>query len=67
NRDTYDKIVWDDVQNNAILTAVLAYMASEDDEKTSRDQIVLPVNKRTGEQMTWPEPRDGNRRGGLDD
>ena len=66
NRDTYDKIVWDDLQNNAILTAVLAYMASEDDEKTSREQIVLPVNKRTGEQMTWPEPRDGNRRGGLD-
>jgi len=67
NRDTYDKIVWDDVQNNAILTAVLAYMASEDDEKTSREQIVLPINRRSGEQMTWPEPRDGNRRGGLDD
>ncbi|MCC4214005.1 M20/M25/M40 family metallo-hydrolase [Leeuwenhoekiella parthenopeia] len=67
NRDTYDKIVWDDVQNNVILTAVLAYMASEDEEKTSREQIVLPVNSRTGEQMTWPEPRDGTRRGGLED
>src|SRR5690606_12003810 len=29
NRDTYDKIVFDDVQNNAILTAILVYMASE--------------------------------------
>ncbi|MAW96740.1 MULTISPECIES: M20/M25/M40 family metallo-hydrolase [unclassified Leeuwenhoekiella] len=67
NRDTYDKIVWDDVQNNVILTAVLAYMASEDEDKTSRDQIVLPVSRRTGEQITWPEPRDGNRRGGLED
>ena len=55
------------MQNNAILTAVLAYMASEDDEKTSREQIVLPINRRSGEQMTWPTPRDGNRRGGLDD
>jgi hypothetical protein len=33
NRDTYDKIVFDDVRNNAILTAILAYMASEDPEK----------------------------------
>ena len=27
NRDTYDKIVFDDVRNNAILTAILVYMA----------------------------------------
>lgn len=66
NLDTYDKIVWDDVRNNAILTAILAYQASEDQEKTSREQIKLPKNPRTGEQMTWPEPRDATRRGGLD-
>ncbi|SDS30942.1 M20/M25/M40 family metallo-hydrolase [Gramella sp. MAR_2010_147] len=66
NRDTYDKIVFDDVRNNVILTAVLAYMASEDPEKTSREKIKLPMSKRTGEQMTWPEARDANRRGGLD-
>jgi Zn-dependent M28 family amino/carboxypeptidase len=65
NRDTYDKIVFDDVRNNVILTAVLAYMASEDDEQTSREQIKLPNNPRTGEQMTWPEPRSPNRRGGV--
>jgi len=30
NRDTYDKLVFDDIRNNAILVAALAYMASED-------------------------------------
>jgi len=66
NRDTYDKIVFDDVRNNVILTAVLAYMASEDPEKTSREKIKLPMSRRSGEQMEWPEPRDATRRGGLD-
>ncbi len=63
NRDTYDKIVFDDVRNNVILTAVLAYMASEDPEKTSREKINLPMSRRTGEQMTWPEARDATRDG----
>ncbi len=30
NRDTYDKIVFDDLKSNATLTAMLAYLASED-------------------------------------
>lgn len=64
NLDTYDKIVFDDVQNNAILTAILTYMASEDPETTSRVKSVLPVNPRTGEQRTWPTPRNINRDGG---
>lgn len=64
NRDTYDKIVFDDVRNNVILTAVLTYMASEDPEKTSRIKAELPMNPRTGEQMTWPNPRSPNRAGG---
>lgn len=67
NRDTYDKIVFDDVQNNVILTAILAYMASEDPESTSREQINLPLDRRTGEQMTWPTPRSPERRGGVDE
>ncbi len=66
NLDTYDKIVFDDVRNNAILTAILAYKASEDPERTSRERASLPKNPRTGEQMTWPEPRDATRKGGLD-
>ncbi len=66
NRDTYDKIVFDDVQNNAILTAILVYMACEDPAKTPREKIVLPVNSRTGEQTKWPEQRSPTRKGGID-
>ena len=64
NLDTYDKIVFDDVRNNAILTAIMAYKASEDVSKTSREKSVLPINSRTGEQRTWPEPRSPKRNGG---
>tara|TARA_R110002073_G_scaffold57778_4_gene146775 strand:+ start:201893 stop:203479 length:1587 start_codon:yes stop_codon:yes gene_type:complete len=66
NRDTYDKIIFDDVRSNAILTAILTYMASEDDSKTSIEKIILPINPRTGEQRTWPTPRSPERKGGLD-
>ena len=66
NRDTYDKIVWDDVRNNAILTAILVYMACEDPNRTPREKIVLPVSTRTGQPGTWPEQRKANRKGGLD-
>ncbi|HEY1022022.1 MAG TPA: M20/M25/M40 family metallo-hydrolase, partial [Flavisolibacter sp.] len=65
NRDTYDKIVFDDVRSNAILTAILAYMASEDPNTTSREKIVLPVNTRTGEQLKWPAQRTPIRKGGV--
>ncbi|HKL36316.1 MAG TPA: M20/M25/M40 family metallo-hydrolase [Salegentibacter sp.] len=66
NLDTYDKIVFDDVRSNVILTAIMTYMASEDPDTTSRERAILPVSRRTGEQMTWPEPRDAERKGGLD-
>ncbi|WP_027125768.1 M20/M25/M40 family metallo-hydrolase [Gelidibacter mesophilus] len=66
NLDTYDKIVFDDVRNSAILTAILAYKASEDDVKVSSEKIILPVNERTGKQMEWPTQRSPERKGGLD-
>lgn len=66
NKDTYDKIIFDDVRNNVILTAILAYMASEDPESTSRVKSVLPISPRTGKQLEWPAPRQPNRKGGLD-
>jgi len=66
NRDTYDKIVFDDVRSNAILTAILAYMASEDVGRASNEKVKLPLNSRTGEQMEWPVQRSPNRKGGLD-
>jgi len=67
NLDTYDKIVFDDVRSNAILTAILAYMASEAPEKTSREKSVLPLNTRTGKQREWPNQRSPNRDGGKID
>ncbi len=66
NRDTYDKIVFDDVRNNVILTAILTYMASEDPEKTSRVKSILPTNPRTGKQREWPKPRSPRRVGGME-
>lgn len=65
NRDTYDKIVFDDVKSNVILTAILAYMASEDDSKTSNEQVILPIDEKTGERQTWPTPRVPERKGGM--
>ncbi|WP_207493582.1 M20/M25/M40 family metallo-hydrolase [Aridibaculum aurantiacum] len=66
NRDTYDKIVFDDVRSNAILTAILAYMASEDPNKAQRDRVILPTNRRTGQQLQWPAVRQPTRKGGMD-
>ena len=64
NRDTYDKIIFDDVRNNVVLTVILAYMASEDIEFASREKITLPLSKRSGKQMEWPSKRLPNRKGG---
>lgn len=65
NRDTYDKIVFDDVRSNAILTAILVYMACEDPNHTSREKSVLPVNPRTGEPGKWPAQTSPTRKGGV--
>ena len=65
NRDTYDKVVFDDVRNNVVLAAVLAYMACEDPERTSREKSVLPVNPTTGQPGTWPVQTAPNRKGGV--
>lgn len=37
-RDTYDKMVVEEVRNNAVLVAMLTYLASEDPETLSRDR-----------------------------
>ncbi len=66
NRDTYDKIVFDEVRRNAILTAIMIYMASEDLERTSTERAPLGNNPRTGQPMKWPEQTKANRHGGLD-
>ncbi len=53
NRDSFDKIVMDDLKNNATLTAMLAYLASEDPEKVSRAQRVVPPTPQ-GQPGAWP-------------
>lgn len=54
-RDTYDKLVLDDLKSNAMLAAMLAYEASEDVATMPRERITpLPNNPRTGEPQMWP-------------
>jgi len=64
NRDTYDKIVFDDLRNNAIVAAILVYMACEDPERSSNEKAVLPVNPQTG--LSWPAQTKSKRKGGLE-
>jgi hypothetical protein len=59
-KDTYDKIVFDEVKNNVILTATLVYMASEDPEFTSREKRAMPLNEK-GEPAKWPEQKEPTR------
>jgi carboxypeptidase Q len=49
NRDTYDKVVFDDLKHNATLAALMVYLASEDPEFIKRDKSpgTWPAN--------WPE------------
>jgi len=53
NRDTYDKLVAEDIVNNATLVAMLAYMASEDPQKMPRD-LIPQGNNPDGTPRPWP-------------
>ncbi len=53
NRDTFDKIIFDELKSNATLAAMLVYLAAEDPTFTGRDRRVMPLN-RSGEQTRWP-------------
>ena len=62
NRDTFDKIVMSDLKRNATLTAMLAYMASEDPHTMPREQrTVFPRNPVTGQPGSWPACQDAQR------
>jgi Iap family predicted aminopeptidase len=54
NRDTYDKISFDEVKRNATLIALLAYEASEDPAQLSRARRALPANPTTGQPISAP-------------
>lgn len=62
--DTFDKLVIEDLQRNAMLVSMLAYLASEDSERLPRTRRVLPVDERTGETESWPACTDGARSSG---
>jgi len=61
DRDTYDKIVFDDLAENATLAAMVAYMASEDPVRFERDMAVLPNDPRTGQPREWRGCREPRR------
>lgn len=62
NRDTYDKIVLDEVRSNAILTAMLTYLAAEEPQLLPRDQATsFPPNPGTGRPYTWPNCTEAAR------
>ncbi|MEO8172559.1 MAG: M20/M25/M40 family metallo-hydrolase [Sediminibacterium sp.] len=76
NRDTYDKVVFDDLRNNAILTAILVYMACEDPKFMPHDKADLQQNPAGGGgggrgngggrgPATWPAPVKAIRKGPL--
>ncbi len=63
-RDTYDKIVFDEIRNNVVLAASLAYLASEEMDMVPRTKRDMPIDPRTGEPREWPAQRKANRKGG---
>ena len=60
NRDTYDKVVFDDLRNNAVLAASLAYLAAEDPQPVSRRQRTV-ITGRGGGPGEWPACRPAQR------
>ena len=62
NRDTYDKVSFDDVKLNATMVAMLAYLASEDPETTGRERATGLVSPQTGQPLQWPACQKAVRR-----
>ncbi|HRP89354.1 MAG TPA: M20/M25/M40 family metallo-hydrolase [Edaphocola sp.] len=55
NRDTYDKIVWEDMKRNAITIATMVYLACEEPGMFSRRKADLPLDIKSGKRMEWPK------------
>jgi len=62
NRDTYDKVVFEEIRNNATLVAMLVYLASEDPVKVDRERRTMP--QRGGQPMQWPACQPGRANSG---
>ena len=61
NVDTYDKIVPEELKNNATLTAMLVYLADQEAERMPRERRIMPMAP-NGQPGAWPACRDGARR-----
>ena len=59
NRDSFDKIVFEDLRDDAVMTALFAYLASQDPEMMPRDRRAMP------EGTEWPECRPPARTSGA--
>ncbi|MCE2903216.1 MAG: M28 family peptidase [Gemmatimonas sp.] len=54
NRDSFDKVMLDDLKHNATLTAMFAYLASEDPQRSSRTLMNPLPNGPNGQPITIP-------------
>ena len=61
HRDTYDKLVLDDLKNNAVLTASLTYLAADDPEFVDRTRRSV-ITGRNGQPGQWPTCSPATRR-----
>jgi len=61
HRDTFDKVVMDDLRNNVVLTASLAYLAANAEERVSRKRRDVLTDGR-GQAVSWPECQPAVRR-----
>jgi hypothetical protein len=57
NRDSFDKIVFDDLKGNATIVAMLAYLASEDPTTISRERADLAAGGGSGRGRGAPNGR----------
>lgn len=62
NLDTYDKLIFDDLRDNVILIATLAYKAAEEPELVNREKRVMPTGP-DGQPQQWPVIRQPRRTG----
>jgi hypothetical protein len=64
NRDTFDKIVFEEIRNNATLTAMLVYLASEEPRVVPRERVAQLPPGRNGQPGQWPRCSPGRASSG---
>lgn len=63
DRDTYDKIVFDDLKANAVLAAMLVYLASEDPTMIGRERVDIAAAMAARRAAGAPNPGAGGGQG----